>query len=440
MNLRRSSRPNRHPRASTRKAWHRLVGLLAITTAALAYDAPAQDLRTFQWETPRTMCTDGRPGSDQLTLQNGVFLIPVDQFSRPCKLRLVWQFPSPPSDFNVAREAVVEQRGEFIDGTGRRLGGLGAFRDQRTVVADIFLNQLPVGTARLGMRIRRANGEMHTPDPPLKSFARGGATVTEGPRITSFQINGGASKAFDPILRLDIATAGAQPTHIMISEGSAMGYRSAGTRLELRQPELRRISVDHFAGARWQVYMPSVGANGGQQAYQLKNRTPGKKTVHIKVRAGEAESEPASASIEFVQLETYEADERRVLEVSENNGFRHIAQPLTAGTNCRIIPTDDGFAVFLSSGEGHRCRYTLFSGRTLAPGWSVQRFDLIQLDGFDSEVERRPAGVVAQAQIIAEPDRREFGEPLRPISLTAFSIRLILRGPAGQRWQDAFAP
>ncbi|MEZ5332606.1 MAG: hypothetical protein R2991_11260 [Thermoanaerobaculia bacterium] len=389
--------------------------LVAATLASVSLWPPrlqAQESRTFYWEAPRTVCTDGGPGSDRLLYLDGAYRIPTDQYPRRCSLRLTWTTNRPPAGFDVSREAVVERRGEVVDDAGRSRGGVGSFRDQNTVVAEIPLRQLPSATLRLGLRVRRANGEVHVSNPHSGPSVRAAPPV-EPPRITSFRIDGGASRTSDPTLRLDLTTTGAQPAEIMIGERPGPG----------------------FAGAHWQPYAPTTGAFGGIQTYTLHDRGAGRKTIHVKVRSGGLESESVFDAIDFRPLETIRVPSAEALDLAAREGFRHTAAERAPGGYCLVgvaenrpnMPRGADLAATTS------CEFSLFEGRRLADGWSVVTMTLSGRTG-RMTVRRRPSGSDPHLVVQLVGGRSHVF-----VDETAYrSLTITLQGPEGADWRDAF--
>lgn len=240
------------------------------------------------------------------------------------------------------------------------------------------------------------------------------------PAIERFAINGGARTAGTLEVSLDTSVTGA-PDSIRASE--------------------RR----DLAGAPWQAYVPSTpfllaGPHGTSR-----------RTIYVQVRRGDLVSTIASDSIAIITPgEDYVLPLDAARDYLTKRGWRFTAEKANPLSSCRLL-SDRGHLV-LSAWQGRAsidgvCDFVLFGdGGRLAPGWTFLRIERGRTRAKHCQLRFRLYPVAAGDRIefrlriidadapVAEkdtPDYRQRGCDYR-------IEKIVLRGPPGKDWRDAF--
>lgn len=120
------------------------------------------------------------------------------------------------------------------------------------------------------------------------------------------------------------------------------------------------------------------------------------------------------------------------LQYAASRGFRNQSRPITTRTKCQLTPT----GLFVGSdgpGFGNMaCRFDLLERRRLADGWTIERVRL-RNDGASYDWNERPELGTDDASFSLNVRTGGGGGEVQ--------IRaLVLEGPPGQNWKDAFRP
>lgn len=409
------------------------AALIVISLFAIAIFGPrltqAAEARLFRWESVEIVCSGQQAGTSIPFA--GSYSIPSmnSQQRRSCTLRIVWRLNGRVPDWRAEAlyQRTVRGNGFLIINGRRTTHPVSRFRgDRRLFQAQVPARSLPTLPTQMGIEILEENGTQVTASPTYRRFVAGDPLRAEAPRILAVQINGGERRVTEPRLRLDLTTAGGQVTHYMVTEN--VSGRSAD-----------------FSRSRWQTFPPTTGA-ARPATYTLRNTSAGQKTIAIKVKSGTLESAPKFASFDFLQLATYELRGGNVvddvLRFSQQQGFRHSAEPLTRFTECEV-GINEGI-VFLRPSSGglspkmlRVCSYTLFAGRRLQRDWSLKEIKIKPHRGFRlARMKRRGGGLTPYTEFVL--DDGGVKPKSRGFVLGGAAIELTLQGPAGADWKDAF--
>ena len=270
-----------------------------------------------------------------------------------------------------------------------------------------------------------------TPDPPhITQFFVGGR---ENPDYLSATEN----------IVLYAPFTGNMPTHFRVSESPT------------------------FAGAEWRQYQPEVAGVSGIGRYF--GSSSGRKTVYFQYRAGDQPSSPVSAvvqdSVEIVTLAEHSmTDVATLIAHAEANGFLFKVIEGSAPESCPpfgvALPFRGELKAMFGGSEGKlgdgRIAYSLFSGRLLNPAWGLKAIDaaLTKPEPYmaplpTSTLETRllsagnPRDARATVRFVAKPLPGAIrGSLLGPsgicVTVSATLTRIVLTGPAGHDWREAF--
>ncbi len=238
------------------------------------------------------------------------------------------------------------------------------------------------------------------------------------PRVEQFSINGGALRTDN--LRVELVTT--------VSGG----------------PDQMRASEDRtLADAAWKSYTPKL-------VHYLRPDGPSRRTVYLQVRRG-LEVSPAAADSILVEPpgQDHNLPLGQVVAVAKKAGWRFTAEPLNPLTRCELAVTPGAIALIarqMRSGIHGECRFTLFAGRPLAKGWvfrgqerRVARHAWCETVYTVLPLRRRSA--LAYDLTLRDRDtgsRRKTVSGGTAPGCSYTITRLVLRGPPGETWRNAF--
>lgn len=244
------------------------------------------------------------------------------------------------------------------------------------------------------------------------------AACGDAPRIERFEINGGADRTDNLKLALNTVVSG-KPDGIRASE---------------RQD---------LAGAKWKSYTPAF-------TYFVAEDGPARRTVYVQVRRGEQVSSAAADTITVEPPgQDYQLPLDSAVAFARSRGWRFTASGLNPLSICEIGLRRDAIALVARQGEAGvngACRFEVFAGKGLAKGWrfksqtrEVASHSWCEMEYTALPLKRR----AAFAWDITIHDRdtgaaRKTASAGPPPGCTYTIVRIVLRGPPGAAWRDAF--
>lgn len=244
------------------------------------------------------------------------------------------------------------------------------------------------------------------------------AACGDGPRIERFEINGGADITDNLELTLNTVVSG-KPDGIRASE---------------RQD---------LAGSKWKSYTPAF-------TYFVAEEGPARRTVYVQVRRGKQVSRAAADTITLEPPgQDYELPLENAVAFARGHGWRFTASGLNPLSICSVGLRHNAIALVARQGEtgvNGSCRFEVFAGKTLARGWrfksqtrEVASHSWCKLEYTTLPLKRRAA--LAWDITIHDRDTgttRKTTSAGPPPGCSYTIIRIVLRGPPGAPWRDAF--
>lgn len=244
------------------------------------------------------------------------------------------------------------------------------------------------------------------------------AACGDGPRIERFEINGGGDRTDNLKLTLNTVVSG-KPDGIRASE--------------------RR----DLAGAKWKSYSPAL-------TYFVAEEGLARRTVYVQVRRGKQVSSVAADTITVEPPgQDYDLPLDNAVAFARSNGWRFSASGLNPLSICSVGLRRDAIALVARQGKtgvNGACRFEVFAGKTLAKGWRFKSQTREATPHSWCEMEYTTLPLARRASLawdITIHDR-DTGAALKttsagpPPGCTYTIIRIVLRGPPGASWRDAF--
>lgn len=245
------------------------------------------------------------------------------------------------------------------------------------------------------------------------------------PEITAFRIDDGARTTDEDSVRLSWSYT-----------GTASHYR---------------VSEDpRFAGATWTA--PAQVPDG--VTYGFADPRAGTKTVYLELRRMDSPGVRARATIrrEDSSVHAFSTDVRihDVIRYAASRGYQFVGQALTDHTECRVYGLFEfrnkqyrkiRMSLDLPTGAGtnpglYRCRFRFFHGKTLEEGWRISDARVQGLEQAELMIETQPGagGGGSGFSVLLTWE----GHLLDTGYATGKITRLVLEGPAGADWREAF--
>lgn len=244
------------------------------------------------------------------------------------------------------------------------------------------------------------------------------AGCSDAPGIERFEINNGAERT--DTLRLELNTF------------------VSGKPDEIRASERRDL-----ADAKWKPYAPAI-------PFFVNSVGPARRTVYVQVRRGDKVSAAAADTITIeAPGQDYEIPLGDAVAFARIHGWQFTTEVLNPLSNCELairsnlialvarqtVPPTDGV-----------CRFELFKGRALAKGWTFKSQTRQAAKHSWCETEYTTLPVKRRADMaydITVRDKDTAGAPKNtsagpPPGCTYTIVRIVLRGPPGAAWRDAF--